>query len=221
MIEAIYAHEHGDRDLPTLTILERRFLVPAIAELRAEDDEQGKKRIVGLIPFNKLSQELPGGFKERILPTAFSNSLADDGEIWGLLNHDKGQRHSRRSDNSLKLRHTPAGLYVSMLPSQEVSWGRDALGMVKDNLADGLSFGFNIRKAHYSKEEDGTPVRNLEDIDLREVSVVYDPAYRDGMMLDTRSLNFVPESVQEEVRQLITNSSLAFYQAKQKLFETY
>lgn len=216
MIEAIYANDDKDRSLPSFEKLERRFLLPTISEIRSETDEEGKRRIVGLIPFNRLSDDL-GGFKERILPTAFANSLNSSNDIFALLNHNSDERLARRSNGSLKLRQTDNGLYVSLNPTT-ASWGRDALALIDDDLADGLSFGFNIRASNWTKEED-MPVRNLVDVDLREVSLVYDPAYRDGGMVDTRSLNVVSMDIEQEIRASNNPSYLELYKAKQRYYE--
>ena len=182
--------------------LEKRFLNAALLELRVEEDsddgedETRQPRIVGLIPYNTLSQDL-GGFVERIMPTAFANTLASGQEVTALLNHDWNQRIAKRSVGSLRLRPTPGGMAVSMRPTAATA-GRDAVALVKDELIPGFSFGFYTTKDNWTTEN-GQTVRELHDVDLREVSVVYDPAYDKQPSLDLRTLNVIPLEVRARI----------------------
>ena len=151
-------------------------------ELRVEEEE-GATRIVGLIPFNSPSQDL-GGFTERILPTAFANSLASGREIKALWNHDHDKPLAARSLGTLRLRQTDKGLAIS-IKTPDTSWGRDAIECVRSKLCPGMSFGFHTNKDNWTTEA-GATVRELVDVDLHEVSAVFNPAYT-ASQVDLRS----------------------------------
>jgi len=117
---------------------EYRFLQNA--ELRAS----GAGRIEGFAAvFNQLSENL-GGFRERIRPGAFRNSLSVN-DVVGLFNHDTGSVLGRVSARTMQLSETDVGLKTSIdLPA--TSLGRDVYEPVKRGDLKGMSFGFNILK---------------------------------------------------------------------------
>ena len=53
-----------------------------------------------------------GGFRERILPTAFLPALDTDAEVWSLFQHDSDKVMARRSTGSLRLTNSEEGLMV-------------------------------------------------------------------------------------------------------------
>ena len=56
-------------------------------ELRIGEGEQ-PHRFIGTIPYNALSVEFPGGWKERLMPGAFRSTLASGTDIRALVDHD-------------------------------------------------------------------------------------------------------------------------------------
>ena len=149
------------------------------ADVRAEGDT-----ITGLIPYNVLSEDL-GGFRERILPSAFRPALESKAEVWSLFQHDHEKVMGRRSTGSLKLTDSADGLLVDISPSQ-TSWSRDALEVIRHGDSDGFSFGFWVLDDSWTKTGD-TLIRDLVSVDLGEVSVVYQPAYLSGAKISVRA----------------------------------
>ncbi|MEZ5951177.1 MAG: HK97 family phage prohead protease [Planctomycetaceae bacterium] len=157
------------------------------SEIRA--DETGKT-IHGLIPFNTLSQNL-GGFRERILPSAFHMTLDSGSEVWSYFQHDSDKVLARRSTGTLGLTQTEDGLQVEISPSN-TTWSRDTLEVIAHGDSDGFSFGFWVLEDRWLKEDDEI-VRELVSVDLGEVSVVYNPAYLQDAQISVRALDKVRE----------------------------
>lgn len=157
------------------------------SEIRA--DESGNT-IFGMIPFNTLSQNL-GGFRERILPSAFQMTLDTDSEVWSYFQHDSDKVLARRSTGTLGLTHTDDGLQVEISPSN-TTWSRDTLEVIAHGDSDGFSFGFWVLEDRWIKEDDQI-VRELVSVDLGEVSVVYNPAYLQDAQISVRAMNKVRE----------------------------
>lgn len=147
-------------------------------ELRVGEGEQ-PHRFLGLIPFGTLSQDL-GGFKERIMPTAFRSSLSSGQDIRALVDHDSAKLLGRTSNSTLRVADTDKGLAVE-IDIPDTSYGRDVRELVRRRDIRGLSFGFKVRDGGQKFfREGGLTIRELTDIDLREVSVVALPAYADS-----------------------------------------
>lgn len=157
------------------------------SEIRA--DETGNT-IFGLIPFNTLSQNL-GGFRERILPSAFQMTLDSGSEVWSYFQHDSDKVLARRSTGTLGLTQSEDGLQVKISPSN-TTWSRDTLEVIAHGDSDGFSFGFWVLEDRWIKENDEI-VRELVSVDLGEVSVVYNPAYLQDAQISVRALSKVRE----------------------------
>ena len=148
-------------------------------ELRlTEGGGEQPHRFVGLIPFNSLSVDL-GGFKEKLMPTAFRSTLSSGADIRALADHDSTKLLGRTSNSTLRVAETDRGLAVE-IDMPDTSYARDMRELVKRRDIRGLSFGFKVRQ-HGQKftKEGGLAVRELHDIDLKEVSIVSQPAYAD------------------------------------------
>jgi len=125
------------------------------------------------------------GFRETILPGAFSASLA--GDILALLDHDLRSVLGRTKSGTLKLAEDASGLSFELtLPDTQA--GRDVIALAQRNDLGGMSFGFTVPKG--GDEWDGDR-RTLRTIDLKEISVVQAwPAYPDtSLALRSRPLN--------------------------------
>lgn len=146
--------------------------------------------IFGLIPYNTLSSDL-GGFRERILPSAFRMTLDSGSEVWSMFQHDHNKVMARRSTETLKLTEREDGLQIEISPS-DTSWSRDALEVIRHGDSDGFSFGFWILEDRWSKEGE-TIIRDLVSVELGEVSVVFNPAYRDQAQISVRAMEKVRE----------------------------
>ena len=164
------------------------------AEVTADGDT-----ITGLIPYNTLSEDL-GGFRERILPTAFRPALESEAEVWSLFQHDHEKVMGRRSTGSLQLTDSPEGLQITITPSQ-TSWSRDALEVIRHGDSDGFSFGFWVLDDTWTKSGD-TLIRDLVSVDLGEVSVVYQPAYLSGAKISVRAKSMLRKTLLRQRQKL-------------------
>src|SRR5258708_33353864 len=80
------------------------------AQIRAAGDEGALMRLQGhAATFNSYSQDL-GGFKERILPGAFTTCLAQGADVRFLQNHDPNFVMGRTPSHTLRLREDSEGL---------------------------------------------------------------------------------------------------------------
>ncbi|MDB4793014.1 HK97 family phage prohead protease [bacterium] len=148
--------------------------------------------IFGMIPYNTLSQDL-GGFRERILPSAFRMTLDSGSEVWSMFQHDHNKVMARRSTETLKLTERDDGLQIEISPSN-TTWSNDALEVIRHGDSDGFSFGFWIPENGDRWIKDGDQIiRDLISVELGEVSVVFNPAYRDQAQISVRAMEKVRE----------------------------
>lgn len=153
--------------------LERRFLTRKL-ELRAEGEQP--QRIVGYAAvFNSLSENL-GGFRELILPGAFSGALDDD--VRGLLNHDPNKILGRNTSGTLILVEDEIGLRYEIFPP-DTQYARDLLVSIERGDIDQSSFQFRALEEswRHPTEDEPLPVRVLHQVRLFDVSPVTFPAY--------------------------------------------
>lgn len=164
-------------------------------ELRLGEGET-PNRFVGLIPFGTLSVDL-GGFKERITSTAFTTTVKGGQDVRALVDHSSEKLLGRTSNGTLRMVETPGGLAVE-IDIPDTTYGRDVRELVRRRDIRGLSFGFRVREGgqRFTKEG-GQTIRDLTDVDLREVSVVSSPAYTDtsvairSAQIDTEVMNLL------------------------------
>jgi HK97 family phage prohead protease len=123
--------------------------------------------------FNSMSEDL-GGFREIILPGAFSNVL--DNDVRALYNHDSNYLLARTSSGTLELKEDDKGLYYRFeMPN--TSYGNDMLELFRRGDLSQSSFGFTVEKDSW-KLENGQHVRYIERVgSLFDVSPVVYPAY--------------------------------------------
>ena len=127
------------------------------------------------IVFDTRSRDL-GGFVEIVRREAVARALQADADIVALYNHDAGQVLGR-TPRTLQLRADARGLAFALQPPDTTA-GRDALELVRRGDVGGASFGFTTRKDRW-RTEGGVTIRELLDIDIREISLVAFPAYPD------------------------------------------
>lgn len=167
-------------------------------EIRAADDSM---MVAGhAAVFNSMSEEIMG-FREKIAPGAFSDSLEAD-DIRALWQHDTTQPIGRKKAGTLRLHEDDRGLAV------EIDLPDSSLGqMVRESIRRGdvsnMSFGFQVIKDSWEGRGSDDRVRTLEEVRLFEVSPVTFPAYPDTEIAQ-RDLNSAEESwqryIDEQVR---------------------
>lgn len=144
------------------------------SNVQLQEGEDGKQRLVGLIPYNKRSEFM--GFYEYIQPTAFNKTLTDGADVKALWNHDTAKVLGRVKNGSLILRSQDDGLYCeAILP--DTTYAKDAFNLVKDGYVQTMSFGFTPIQEKV-EIENGNEVRYLTEVKLSEISFgVAFPAY--------------------------------------------
>lgn len=141
-------------------------------ELRA--DSVGRS-IVGKIPYNSPADL--GGFQEILVPGCFSRSIRSGRKILSLWAHDTGKPLANSQSGTLKLDDRSDGLYVTITPDPESTWGRDALSAARRQDIGGLSFGFALNPGGESRNGNS---RFILDAELIEISPCVFPAYQES-----------------------------------------
>ena len=150
--------------------IERRFMT---SELRAA---QESREIVGYFAtFNSMSLDL-GGFREIIRPGAFTRSLKEQPDVKCFWQHDTSLVLGRTTPGTLELEEDERGLRFKLTPPNS-PLGQNALESVRRGDVTSCSFGFNCVNDRVTKQEDGTVLRELFDVDLFEGSLVTYPAF--------------------------------------------
>jgi HK97 family phage prohead protease len=150
-------------------------------EVRAEGDGMTFSGYASV--FNSPSEDL-GGFIEYVAPGAFKRSLQSRNEVKLLWNHDSGEPLASLRGGTMQLIEDSRGLKVTaQLPN--TTRGRDVAELLRTNVINTMSFGFNVIKDSWSS--DGK-TRTLESVRLFEVSVVSFAAYP-GTTAQVRSGN--------------------------------
>lgn len=118
-------------------------------------------------------------YVETIAPGAFRESLAEGGDILGLVDHDPGRVLARTRSGSLRISEDSKGLQFDLdLPG--TSAANDVLALAERGDLGGMSFAFSTRKGgdHWSGDR-----RELRNVTLHEISVVSAwPAYPDTIV---------------------------------------
>lgn len=148
--------------------------------------------------FNSMSEDL--GFREVILPGAFSNVL--DNDVRALYNHDSNYLLARTTSGTLELKEDDKGLYYRFeMPN--TSYGNDMLELFRRGDLTQSSFGFTVEKDNW-RMEDGQQVRYIERVgSLFDVSPVVYPAYSQASS-GLRSAEPKGEGEAEEARETPT-----------------
>lgn len=164
------------REQRTEDRLERRVYQASTLELRKAGD--GEKAVLAgyAAVFNATSEDL-GGFREVIMPGAFTKSLQNR-DVRALWQHDSKLVMGRASTGTLRLVEDDTGLHVEIDPP-DTQWARDAMTTVERGDVNQMSFAFEVPPGGetWGDLPDGTWLRKLWEVDLWEVSGVTFPAY--------------------------------------------
>mgnify|MGYP003662876664 FL=1 len=140
-----------------------------IEELEVRDTAGGQT-IRGLaLPFNRNSADL-GGFIERIDPGAIT---LDGTDIVMLWQHDSADPITRQS-SGLELEVRKSGLWFE---AQATDFSERQLDLLQRGVVKNMSFGFVTIEDEWQQESKPV-VRTLKEIELREISPVTWPAYK-------------------------------------------
>lgn len=153
--------------------MERRVFDIERLEVRAEEGEKAK-RIAGYAAvFDKLSVVM-WGFREKIAPGAFRESLQED--VRALWNHDSNHVLGRTTAGTLRLDEDGHGLKVEIDPPASASGFVES---IERGDVTQMSFGFRVLEDKWDEDDEGQDIRTLLRVKLYEVSPVAFPAYPD------------------------------------------
>jgi len=153
-----------------------QFAVCTDEELRINEAD-GKTRIVGLaVPYGQLSDDL-GGYRERMLPGAFSDSLRGDRELRADIEHDPRQILARTKKGTLGFHEDRRGVWAT-ITIPDTPRGREAVEEVRAGNLDGMSITF-LRKGVQDRfvPDDAGPIREVSKAVMRSVTLTSMPAY--------------------------------------------
>lgn len=168
--------------MTTLPEAEKRALVCKV-ERRASDD--GKATVVGYAAVFGEVTSIGGYFDEVLARGAFTKTL-QGADVLAYFDHDRGRILGRSISGTLRLTEDAKGLAVEIdLP--DTSDGRDVRTLIERGDIRGMSFGFRVTREEWDETGD-MPKRTIHEVDLREVSIVSEPAY-DGTSVALRSLD--------------------------------
>ncbi|MCB1499719.1 MAG: HK97 family phage prohead protease [Bauldia sp.] len=176
--------------------VEQRSLV-RLVECRAADD--GKVTVSGYAAVFGETADIGGYFREALARGAFTNTLRT-ADVRAYFDHDPGRILGRSSAGTLRLQEDDKGLRVEIdLP--DTSDGRDVRTLIERGDITGMSFGFSVLRQEWDETVD-PPMRTILEVDLREVSIVSEPAY-EGTSIALRSL----EAARKDRRQTNFNAA--------------
>lgn len=198
--------------------LERSFLPFPLTEFRAEQ-EGDKKFLSGYAAvFNQPTEMM--WFREVVKPGAFSRALQEKQDVRALINHDANLVLGRSKSGTLQLSEDSRGLKFRLeLPN--TTYAADALECIQRGDMDQCSFAFRAVKQTWIDEKDPESgqmltTRELNDVDLSDISVVVYPAY-DGTSVQAAARDFsaaemrshFPEGVPDEITREMEQRSAA------------
>lgn len=154
--------------------MERRHFSVERFEVR---NEEGAGRVLRghAAVFNSPSVEM-WGMVEYVAPGAFRKTITEYDQR-ALLNHNTEKVLGRRSAGTLRLFEDEIGLAVE-IDVPDTSYGNDLIVSAERGDLREMSFGFEIVREDWSKDEDAAMARRtLKEVRLYEVSPVTFPAY--------------------------------------------
>jgi HK97 family phage prohead protease len=155
--------------------LEKRFLdSKGLFELRKEAESESRTIAGSAVVYNSQTM-IWDGFYEQFRDGAFKKYLEED--IRALWNHDDSIVLGRTSAGTLRLEDSEDALRFEIdLPDTQA--GRDAGVSIGRGDVSGVSFGFIPQDVEWTELPDGGLLRTVITSELREISPVTFPAYK-------------------------------------------
>lgn len=146
-------------------------------EHRADDPDKPLRILGHPVVYNRWSEDL-GGFRERVLPGAFTKTLAES-DIRALFNHDPNIVLGRNMAETLVLEDGPSKLRMEVFPPETDTIRDLVVAPMERGDVDQMSFGFRTVNDEWRepKKLDGLWERDLIEARLFDVSIVTFPAY--------------------------------------------
>lgn len=163
-------------------IMERRDVEFTEDNFAVETRDDGQKVIRALgIVFNKLSVDL-GGFRERILPSAFSEALSRKQgrqDLVSYFNHNQDIVLGRESSGTMRVWTDDRGVWFEVTPPKTRA---DIVELVERGDVRGASMMFSLSGPNaesFVEDDQGNTIREVRSAKLYEIGVVVHPAYPD------------------------------------------
>jgi uncharacterized protein len=122
--------------------------------------------------FGQRSEDL-GGFTETVKPGTFARAIRTRQDVRALFNHNPESLLGRTRSGTLRLSEDSTGLEFQIdLP--DTALGRDVHALIERGDISQCSFGFRTVKDSWNRSR---TERELQDVDLLDVSPVTFPAY--------------------------------------------
>jgi hypothetical protein len=164
-----------------------------VAPVERRADEAGKVTVTGYAAVFGEWADIYGWFEETVARGAFTSTLRS-ADVRAYFDHDRGRVLGRSTAGTLRLAEDAKGLFVEIdLP--DTTDGRDVATLIERGDVSGMSFGFSVLRQEWDETVD-PPRRTILEVELREVSIVSEPAY-EGTSIAMRSL----EAARDERRQ--------------------
>jgi len=165
-----------------MTVQKEIRALPTKIEIRADENETGKRTITGAIKYETDSADFIDWYGdtwiEQIASGAFAESLKVRNVV-GLWSHDTAQVLGSTKSGTLRITDSDKELSFELdIPDTQA--GNDAWTLIKRGDVDGVSFGMKVTKDKWSTEErDGKKIykRTILSAELYEISPVAFPAY--------------------------------------------
>lgn len=170
-----------------------------LCEVRAAPEGKGLRFAGKAAKFNVWSQDL-GGFRERIEPGAFAQTIQED-DIRALLNHDSNYVLGRNRSGTLRMWEDDEALHFE-LDAPDTGWARDLKVSVERGDINQCSFGFRAQDEEWVWAAPGSgelDERTVKRAKLFDVSIVTYPAYLETEA-SVRSANAAHADAREAAR---------------------
>ena len=155
------------------------------SELRAVSEGRTIEGLAAPFSSPTLIRDAYGEYTETLLPGSFSRTIQDRaGKIKLLAMHD---RQSFPLGNIPRLYEDQTGLRIEAVVANTTA-GSDALALVNERVATGLSIGFQVVQGGQQWNEDYTE-RTISEVKLLEVSLVTEPAYAEAGVTGVRDID--------------------------------
>lgn len=149
-------------------------------EIVVETRADGRPVIRGYaVVYGRLSVDLGGGLRERIMPGAFDETLNRQRgrtDLVSYFNHDANIMLGRESSGTLKVWSDEKGVGFEVIPPTTRA---DIIELVQRRDVKGASFTFSMRKGGegFVTDETGRAIREVRAANLYELGPVVQPAY--------------------------------------------
>jgi HK97 family phage prohead protease/HK97 family phage major capsid protein len=150
----------------------------SLANWHTEIRAASNLKLKGVVYANSTSVDM-GGFKERVRPYAFSESLKSR-NVYALYQHDHTKPLANTKSGTLRVQDKADGVHFEIdLP--DTTLGHDIYKLVKSGVLSGTSFAMSNIVESWSREN-GEDVRYIESATLHEISPVTWGAYESNFV---------------------------------------